>query len=223
MNLNQNRKIMNHNFVTTQSTLTKEEVTNLLLLTFDEISYAQLFYDILANSIDKYNIKYSSDRQLHSKTTKANIIHDYIKSGIISLALEDNNVRIHKQKGMFTLILKNKVIFRFKKLNSDKKSCNVTTKQVESYRNQDLAIKGTEQTIVRLDAGYLLDDFGRNLKGVYFVKADTKTSIGWRISAELELSVNDQIPLFKFEETNFEDVLTIKPHLRTNEINKTAS
>jgi hypothetical protein len=214
---------MNPTLVTTQSTLTKEEVKNLLSLTFDEVSYAQLFYDILANSIHKYNIKYSSDRQLHGKTTKANIIHDYIKSEIISLALEDNNVRIHKQNGMFTLILKNRVILRFKKLNSEKKSCNVPTKQVESFRNQDLEITGTEQSIVRLDAGYLLDGFGRDLKGVYFVKANTKTSIGWRISAELELSVNDQIPLFKFEETNFEDVLTIKPHLRTNELNKTAS
>lgn len=215
---------MDSHFVQTEAMLSKDEVMSILLLnTVDGCSYAQKIYNVISYSILKYQEKHSADRYLHSKTTKANIIHDYIKNDVVVLSLEDTNIRIFKQQGMFTLILMNKVIFRFKKLDSDKKSRNVKTKQAESFKNQQLPFIGTEQSIVRLDAGYLLDVLGRDLKGVYFVKPKTKDSVGWRISAELELSVNDQIPLFSLKRTDFEDVLTIKPHLKDNESNKTGS
>ena len=184
--------------------LSKEEAKELLK------PYAQLFYNAIAGGFDDYKNNDSERGHIHDNCVKSNLVRSYVLNRIKQIVAQHQELKFREQNRMFVIIIADKVIIRFKKLNNLFHSDNIPTKQVKAFRNRSLTFQGVKA--LSIDAGWRVDDFYSEIEDVHFVCPDGKGNL-WRIPLE-DLSIQKrQIAAFPLEEQEIIQVVTVKPEV----------
>lgn len=106
----------------------------------------------------------------YSTTTRANIIHDHICLQVFNFMYGMDGVKVGTFNGVFGFLINNEFFVRFKKMNPKNFAIsNVTTRQDQKYRNQNIVIDGLPERPTIVYSGYSLDKSGLNVLGVYTV------------------------------------------------------
>lgn len=184
--------------------LTREEAKELLK------PYAQLFYDAILGGFDDYRVNDSQRGHIHDNSVKSNLVRSYVLARIRQVIAQHPELKFKEQKRMFAVIISDKVIIRFKKLNNLFRSQNIKTKQVTAFRNRNLTFQGVKA--LPIDAGWRVDDFYSEIEDVHFVCPDGKGNL-WRIPLH-DLSIQKkQVTIFPVEEQEVITVVTVKPEV----------
>lgn len=184
--------------------LSKEKAKDLLK------PYAQLFYDAIMEGFDDYKLNDSPRGHVHDNCVKSNLVRSYVLNRIKQVVAQHQELKFKEQKRMFAIIIADKVILRFKKLNNLFRSENIKTKQVAAFRNRNLTFQGVKALPV--DAGWRVDDFYSEIEDVHFVCPDGKGNL-WRIPLH-DLSIQKkQVAIFPVEEQDVITVVTVKPEV----------
>ena len=181
--------------------LTKEEAKELLQ------PYAQLFYNDITGGFGDYKINDSERGHIHDKCVKSNLVRSYVLNRIRQIIVQHPELKFKEQNRMFAIIISDKVIVRFKKLNSIFRSENIPTKQARAFRNRDITFLGVKA--LPIDAGWRLDDFYSEIEDVHFVCPDGKGNL-WRIPLENLSIQKKQTTAFPLEEQEMIQVVTVK-------------
>ena len=181
--------------------LTKEEAKELLE------PYAQLFYNAITGGFEDYKINDSERGHIHDKCVKSNLVRSYVLNRIRQIIAQHPELKFKEQNRMFAIIIADKVIVRFKKLNTLFRSENIPTKQARAFRNRDITFLGVKA--LPIDAGWRLDDFYSEIEDVHFVCPDGKGNL-WRIPLENLSIQKKQTTAFPLEEQEIIQVVTVK-------------
>jgi hypothetical protein len=98
--------------------------------------------------------------------TKANIIHDYIRSGIIDKFSENEKLKIGDFNNIFGINVDNKLFIRFKKMDRNFSVSSTMTRQHKKYLKQH-EIDGFPSKPTFLFAGYIPNATWTSLNGIY--------------------------------------------------------
>ena len=98
--------------------------------------------------------------------TKANIIHDLIRSKITDAFSNIQNVEIGDFNKIFGMNIDNQLFIRFKKMDRNFNVSATLTRQHRRYRGQQV-LEGFPERPTFLFAGYIPDKAWTDLKGVY--------------------------------------------------------
>jgi hypothetical protein len=192
--------------------LSKEEAKELLK------PYAQLFYDAIVGGFGDYDMNDKQQAHIHNKTTKSNLVRSYVLHRVKQIVARFPELKLKEQKRMFAVVIADKVILRFKKLDSMFRSRNVQTKQVKAFRKRELTFQGVKA--LPIDAGWRVDQYYAAIEDVHFVCPDGTGNL-WRIPLE-DLSIQKkQTTVFPIAEQEVIAVVTVKPEL-ADDITKTA-
>lgn len=127
--------------------------------------------EIVAGAWSDYISKYSLElRATHTRTTRANVVHDHMVERAARYAQVAIGVRIHESQKMMAMVIETNhgvIAMRLKKFGDDLRSQNQSTGQVDGFRMQ-LPLSGFEETH-NFDAGYTINEMAQELSGVYVV------------------------------------------------------
>jgi hypothetical protein len=180
--------------------------------------YGQLFYDEIIGGFNDYK-KYDLKRaRIHDRTTKSNLVRSYVLERIKKLVAKTPTLKLLVQKRMVAILVEDKIIVRFKKLNRKFCSTNVLTEQVKLFRNRELLFQGIEA--LHVDAGWRVNKFYSEIDDVHFVCPNGKENL-WRLPL-LNLADKKIKSIFQVEETEVINIVTIKPGI-ANDDRKSAS
>ncbi|WP_143069666.1 hypothetical protein [Hymenobacter actinosclerus] len=119
---------------------------------------------------DQYSERHANHIVDWTKTTRANIIRDYVVNHIKEQLQGEHEVRFHTKNRMFLVIIGDKIGLRFKKLDKRLKSANIPTRQVRSWRNGTLIIPELNiQELTCIDVGYVNDAVDAGIDKVWAV------------------------------------------------------
>jgi hypothetical protein len=110
----------------------------------------------LSKAIEDWPKYYEKVRHILGSRSQSSIIHDHIVHHAKSFLTTIPGVKSFRQRGIFTVAIKESADVRFKKLDGKLRSSNVSTKQNNRYSLQ-LRLDGFPD-LPRLTAGYVLDD-----------------------------------------------------------------
>lgn len=129
-------------------------------------------------------------------------VHDFIKAGIRNEFGNEPNVRIAEPNGIFVMIVEEKIVLRFKKMNKDFQTSNVQTAQTDDYNNQDLQSLFPGQ-LTFLHVGYLPDLTCTYVENIYLFCRSGK-NIEWHHSLKgsmRQLSIEMEAQVLQVEAT----------------------
>ncbi|HTN36046.1 MAG TPA: hypothetical protein VL053_03170 [Arachidicoccus sp.] len=98
--------------------------------------------------------------------TKAGIIHEHIEKYIRINLADTEGVIIDEFNGVFGIHLQDELFIRFKKMDKDYATSNISTRQHRTFIKQG-QIEGFPEKPTFLFAGYLPDNTWSTIKGVY--------------------------------------------------------
>lgn len=181
--------------------LTKEEAKELLE------PYAQLFYNAITGGFEDYKINDSERGHIHDKCVKSNLIRSYVLNRIKQIVVEHPELKYREQNRMIAILIADKVIIRFKKLNNLFRSDNILTKQARAFRNRDITFQGVKA--LPIDAGWRLDEFYSEIEDVHFVCPNGEGNL-WRIPLDNLSITKKQTTAFPLQEEEVIQVVTVK-------------
>lgn len=184
--------------------LSKEEAKDVLK------PFAQLFHDAIIGGFMDYKINDSERSHIHDNCVKSNLVRSYVLNRIKQLVINNPNLKLREQKRMFAVLVEDKIIVRFKKLNNSFVSNNILTKQIKEFRNRCLTFQGVKA--LPIDAGWRVDDFYSEIEDVHFVCPDMKGNL-WRIPLQDLAIQKSQIAMFPLKEEEIIQVVTVKPEI----------
>jgi len=159
-----------------------------------------------------------------TRTTRSNIIRDYMVNRAKELLGENNRVRFYEKNRMLLLIVGDKVALRFKKLLKKAyaipKSSNIPTGQVLDWRKGILSIPDLKCPSLKcIDVGYAENEIGSGIDKVWAVALGNKP---WYFNMSEHLG--EIVPtLFTQEELPADSPFTIKPSVKPKDNGKQAS
>ena len=172
--------------------------------------FAQLFYDAITGGFSDYKIYDLERGVIHDKTVKSNLVRSYVINRVKQLVANHPNLRLIEQKRMFAVLVSDKVIVRFKKLNNIFRSCNIQTRQIKEFRRRILSFQGVRA--LPIDAGWRVNDFYTEIEDVHFVCPNGKGNL-WRFPLE-DLAIQKiQTVMFPKNEEEIIQVVTVKPEI----------
>ena len=184
--------------------ITKEEAKEILK------PFAQLFYDAIIDGFSDYKTYDLERGVIHDKTVKSNLVRSYVLHRVKQLVANNPSLRLIEQKRMFAVLVSDKVVIRFKKLNDIFRSSNIPTKQIKEFRSRILSFQGV--TALPIDAGWRVNDFYTEIEDVHFVCPNGVGNL-WRFPLEdLAVQKNQTVMFPKIEEEIIQ-VVTVKPEI----------
>lgn len=196
-----------------QNLLSKEEVIKLVK------PYAEKIYDKIFLGFSDYLFHDSDVGHIHDKTTKSNVIRSRIINRIKELILEMPKWRWVVKNRMICIVIEGKIWLRFKKLNNNFRTRNVSTDQVDDFRDQKKLEKTIASKYINVDIGWLLNEFYNEIKDIYIVAPDGDKNM-WRVRFKPQgIQTGTVIPMFrdtKEDQKNQILIAKIKPEYRKN-------
>lgn len=114
--------------------------------------------------------------------TRACFINRHIVASVGATFADDHSVRVVDARGFVELvILKARMIIRFKKLDKNGQSRNILTPSQRLWFEQNVQLPEMPPRATRLIAGYVLDEITANLSRVLVTMPDGPSSVMWRI------------------------------------------
>jgi hypothetical protein len=159
-----------------------------------------------------------------TRTTRSNIIRDYMVNRAKELLGENAKVRFHEKNRMLLLIVGDKVALRFKKLlkrrSAPPKSSNIPTNQVLDWRKGTLSIPALNCPSLKcIDVGYAENSIGSGIDKVWAVALGDKP---WYFN--MSEHMGEIVPtLFTQEELPADSPFSIKPNVKPKDNGKQAS
>jgi len=173
--------------------LSREEAETLLL------PYKQAISRCIIEGYADYQQFDGSRAIMHSKTTRASIIADYIFYRIKKELRDSQEISFIKKNRMNAIIVRNRLLIRFKKLDKNKRSGNIPTKQVSSFREQTLEIEELKNiSITCVDAGYVLDNLGLSISSTHLVCPKGKLN-DWIMTLDENVTIKNQTSIFSVD------------------------
>jgi len=152
-------------------------------------SYFELFYSsTLAGYLEFVD---NNGEQLldYRPTTRANVIYDLVISKLKLGLINDPKVKFLNTNQLLTIIIEDKYILKFKKLNQKRKSSNIPTKQTSLFSTQQNLFDFKNESI-NLELGYILNKYSTEIEGIYLVCPRNTKSNYWEIDIEDHLLQN---------------------------------
>lgn len=172
--------------------------------------FAQLFYDAIIGGFSDYKHNDSERAVIHDNTVKSNLVRSYVLNRVKQLVVNNPSLKLIEQKRMFAILVSDKVIVRFKKLNDIFRSSNIPTKQIKEFRSRVLTFQGV--SALPIDAGWRVNDFYSEIEDVHFVCPNGIGNL-WRFPLE-DLAVQKiQTVIFPKKEEEIIQVVTVKPEI----------
>eukprot|EP01012_Entosiphon_sulcatum_P056712 TRINITY_DN80401_c0_g1_i1.p2 TRINITY_DN80401_c0_g1~~TRINITY_DN80401_c0_g1_i1.p2 ORF type:complete len:220 (-),score=18.15 TRINITY_DN80401_c0_g1_i1:1189-1800(-) len=198
---------------------TEQQAANQLEAFYNEISFC------INSGIDDY-IKYDSQRAaIHTNRTKANLIRDYVVHYARLSFQERTDAKIIEKGGLFVILINDKFAIRFKKLNKDKLSSNIPTRQATRFSTNQLILSfpDFQHNITNLDAGYISDTnytFYDGVRDAYLV-CRNGNNLYWSLKLDSADSIVT-LPLIEFVETTTDNtsIVKVKPAAKKKAVNE---
>lgn len=127
--------------------------------------------------------------------TRASFIYDHIISRVRAVFSTVKRVRIVDRRGFPELVIKNRYVIRFKKLDSKGRSRNILTKQQKLWFEQQLSLPEMPPAAEKLVAGYVLDMLGTEIEQVLVTCPKDATQIEWMINLSDADGVSNIVPM----------------------------
>lgn len=179
--------------------------------------YKKSLKEIILKGWQCYKDEDQGNAYRHGLITKAMLIHDYIVDFARQEFHNNPNINILNLKGLFLLVIENKIYIRFNKLDAYLRPAKSTSNQFNSFINQlDLFKLEIESKSLNLIAGYLINDSWENIKAIH-VCCPLEQSNLWTIKIYDEVA-QKVLDLTKPDET-IEPVEIAKPKTRLKQIN----
>ena len=140
--------------------------------------------DVMIAAWEDYLGYASSHRRLHGSTTRAGIVHDHIKHQARERFEGDPLCHVVEINKQFLVVIRQKLVVRFKLFHPDKTSSNIRTKQVEDYRKQgDIPELRRQLDLIgdlsNLEAGYILDQSESEIRQTWLVCPSGISANAW--------------------------------------------
>ncbi len=172
--------------------------------------YAQLFYDAITGGFSDYKTHDSERAIIHDKTVKSNLVRSYVLYRVKHLVANNPSLRLIEQKRMFAVLVSDKIIVRFKKLNEIFRSSNIPTKQIKDFRSRVITFQGVRA--LPIDAGWRVNDFYSEIEDVHFVCPNGVGNL-WRFPLE-DLAVQKiQTVIFPRKDEEIIPIVTVKSEI----------
>jgi hypothetical protein len=114
--------------------------------------------------------------------TRASFIYDHIISRVRVVFSSARRVRIVDRRGFPELVIRNRYVIRFKKLDSKGRSRNILTRQQKLWFEQQLSLPEMPPAAEKLVAGYVLDMLGTEIERVLVTCPKDASQIEWMIN-----------------------------------------
>jgi hypothetical protein len=184
--------------------LTKDEAKEVLK------TVAQSLHDAIIGGFSDYKIYDSERAVIHDKTVKSNLVRSYVLNRVKQLVANNPSLKLIEQKRMFAILVSDKIVIRFKKLNNIFRSSNIPTKQANEFRSRILTFKGVRA--LPIDAGWRVNEFYSEIEDVHFVCPNGIGNL-WRFPLE-DLAVQKiQTVMFPKNEEEIIQVVTVKTEI----------
>lgn len=142
-----------------------------------------------------YGRCYANDAHRHSTRSRASLIHDHIISRLEEAIDGVSALRLTKIKGLHVLVVADRLLLRFKKLDRALRPSRPWTAQGEFH--QQLPLLEDMPELVKLQAGYQLDRTNTSLQAILLTCPDGK-AVRWHL--ELEQVAVVQIAPVEFDQ-----------------------
>ena len=154
-----------------------------------------------------------------NKTEKANHIHALIRARLKVAFKDCPEVKIGYINRVFGILINNSLFIRFKKINKDRSTSNISTKQTNNYKNQ-IEIPGIPADTTLLYAGYTPDATWTCLQNIYIL-----CRLGDNIRWEIGLNGYIEQNIINFKPSGSEEEVTIQKRVKVkdNQIKKTGT
>ncbi len=119
-----------------------------------------------------------------STRTRAGFIYDHIVSCVRATFAGRRSVRIIEKRGFLELVIKNRFVLRFKKLDAKGRSRNILTRQQRLWFEQQLTLPEMPPEAEKLIAGYVLDELGTEIHRVLVTQPASATAVDWLLGID---------------------------------------
>lgn len=130
--------------------------------------YKERLCKCVVNGFGRYQEKHGADAHCYEIRTKAGTIRDLIVDSAKTEFGFDKEVEFLWQNHMTLMKFGDEYLLRFKKFNEDLSTSNFSTPQAQAY-TQQIEISGIPSAPLRLEIGYMPDEFISEIKGIYIV------------------------------------------------------
>jgi hypothetical protein len=140
-----------------------------------------LVYQVIHQGHDKFSTRHNEHIHEWTKTTRSNVIRDYVVNQAEAQIGLNQRVRFVETMRMKLMVVDNKIALRFKKLTKSRKlpvfgkhdpvdSANIPTGQVSNWRGGTLMLPGIEAPLLTcIDVGYVNNAIGSGIDTVWAV------------------------------------------------------
>jgi len=124
-------------------------------------------YDAVAYGWNEYIMGIGDWGPDMTERSRASIVHDLTIRSAIQQLDGVSGVRVEERNRLFLFIFEDLIALRFKKLDDEKRSCNIPTQVTLDFLAQQ-EIPGIPSTL-HLEAGYVLNKLQSVIEGVFMV------------------------------------------------------
>ena len=160
--------------------------------------YIRAFGDCLRAGFEAWREigKLAPAQRVHLKPrTRANIISDHIGVAVRGTFGQMRGVRVEDRRGFPELIIQNRFVLRFKKLDKKGRSRNILTKTQREWLDAQMVLPNMPPEAKRLIAGYVLDALGTEIERMLVTAPATAKSINWMFDIDSDDTANNVIPM----------------------------
>lgn len=154
-----------------------------------------IFYECILSGFNDYYRRNEGDTFNFRPTTRANMIYDYIISYLKKGLVNDSRVAFLNKNGLLTLMISDKYLIKFKKLNDNHKSSNVKTKQNTLFLKQE-TLFDLPPSVTNIEIGYVLNKINSDIDGVFIVCPKNERENAWEIDLDEHLQAKSNLTLF---------------------------
>jgi hypothetical protein len=170
--------------------LTEDEAREILAPYIDEIE------DAVREGWLDFGREYVATAYLLTTRSRATIVHDHVIGRLQRLVDRRSGLRLTKIRGMDVLIVADRLMVRFKKLDPALRASNIPTAQALQFDRQQ-QLPGMPPALANLTAGYQLDRTNSAFTGIFVVCRDGK-QLRWAFEVErnvvAEIQTNTAAP-----------------------------
>jgi hypothetical protein len=159
-----------------------------------------IFQESIESAVTKLNAGLGSFPAM-SNRTKASMLYDLVKDEIKSKLADSEDIQIIEKWSSITIMIKNQVAARVKKLNSETgRPANIKTKRIEAIIDQQqLSLFPEYPTPTHICIGYVINDTWTEVKSLKIVCL-YKDSVAWPAIDITRTSVTETEPFITNEE-----------------------
>jgi hypothetical protein len=129
--------------------------------------------------------------QVHlSARTRASLISDHIAAAVRATFGRLPGVRVEERRGFPEVVIHNRFVLRFKKLDRQGRSRNILTKAQREWLDAQMTLPHMPPEAKRLIAGYVLDALGTKIERMLVTAPANVKTIDWMLDIEPERDSN---------------------------------